>query len=213
MGCITSAEGISPTQEKVEAIKNAPHPENSTQLRAFLGMINYHGKFIRNLNSIFQPLNKLLQNDQEFSWSPKCERAFNKAKKSLSFSHILVHYSPSLPVILESDASQYGTGAVILHHFHNGDKRPTVYASWSLSPFEKNYSQIEKEGPAIIFVINTTCTCLGASSSFELITNHCLRFSCQIQPHPFWQLHAFSGSPCSCTSSSTRSNSSLLLKW
>lgn len=57
MGCIISAEGISPTDEKVEAIKDAPRPENTTQFRAFLGMINYHGKFIRNLSSILQPIN------------------------------------------------------------------------------------------------------------------------------------------------------------
>ena len=52
IGCIISVEGIYPTDEKVEAIKQAPRPQNSTQLRAFLGMVNYHGKFIRNLNSI-----------------------------------------------------------------------------------------------------------------------------------------------------------------
>ena len=52
MGYIISAEGISPTEEKVEAIKKAPRPENTTQLRAFRGMINYHGKFIRKLSSI-----------------------------------------------------------------------------------------------------------------------------------------------------------------
>ena len=105
MGCVISAEGISPTEDKVEAIKKALRPENCTQLRAFPGMINYHGKFTRNLSSILQPLNQLLQKDQEFRWSPQCEEHFNKAKESLSSSHVLVHYNPSLPVILESDAS------------------------------------------------------------------------------------------------------------
>ena len=149
MGCVISASGISPTEEKVEAIKQAPRPENLTQLRAFLGMINYHGKFIRNLSSILQPLNQLLQGNQEFKWSPRCEEAFKKAKDSLSSSNVLVHYDPSLPVILESDASQYGIGAVIFHRFPNGDERPIAYASRSLNSSEKNYSQIEKEGLAI----------------------------------------------------------------
>ena len=106
MGCVISAEGISPMEDRVKAIKKAPRPENCTQLRAFPGMINYHGKFISNLSSILQPLNQLLQKDQEFLWFPLCEEAFNKAKESLSSSHVLVHYNPSLPVILESDASQ-----------------------------------------------------------------------------------------------------------
>ena len=83
MGYIISAESISPTEEMVEDIKKTPCPENSTQLRAFLGMINYHGKFIHNLSSILQPLNQLLQKDQDFLWSPQCEEAFNKAKESL----------------------------------------------------------------------------------------------------------------------------------
>ena len=145
MGCVISASGISPTEEKVEAIKQAPRPENLTQLRAFLGMINYHGKFIRNLSSILQPLNQLLQGEKEFKWSPQCEEAFKKAKDSLSSSNVLVHYDPSLPVILESDASQYGIGAVIFHRFPNGNERPIAYASRSLNSSEKDYSQIEKE--------------------------------------------------------------------
>ena len=120
-------------------------------MRSFLGMVNYHGKFIRNLNSILQTLNQLLQKNQEFTWSPKCEEAFTKAKDSLTSSNVLVHYDPILPVVLENDASQYGIGAVILHRFPNGDEKPIAYASRSLNSAEKNYSQIEKEGLAIIF--------------------------------------------------------------
>ena len=74
MGCVISAEGISSTEDKMEAIRPAPRPENTTQLRAFLGMVNYHGKFIRNLSSILQPLNQLLQRNQEFTWSPSVRK-------------------------------------------------------------------------------------------------------------------------------------------
>lgn len=54
-------------------------------------------------------------------------------------------------VILESDAGQYGIGALILHHFPNGDERPISYASRSLNSSERNYSKIKKEDVAIIF--------------------------------------------------------------
>ena len=74
MGCVISAEGISPTEDKIEAIRQAPRPEYTTQLRAFLGMVNYHGKFIRNLSSIPQPLNRLLQGNLEFTWSPSVRK-------------------------------------------------------------------------------------------------------------------------------------------
>ena len=88
MGCVISASGISPTEEKVEAIKQAPSPENLTELRAFLGMINYHGKFIRNLSSILQPLNQLLQGNQEFKWSPGARRHL---KRPRTHSHPLMY--------------------------------------------------------------------------------------------------------------------------
>lgn len=51
MCCVISAEGISPTEERIEAIKKTTCPKNSTQLRALHRIIN-----IRNLSSILQPI-------------------------------------------------------------------------------------------------------------------------------------------------------------
>ena len=55
MGSIISASGIQPTDEKVEAVKNAPQPKDASQLKSFLGMVNYHGKFIKNLSTVLHP--------------------------------------------------------------------------------------------------------------------------------------------------------------
>ena len=94
MSCIISASGIQPTEEKVEAVKNAPRPENSSQPRSFLGMVNYHGKFIKNLSTILHPLNRLLQKGREFKWSPECERAFQSAKNSLPIGSLIKSKDP-----------------------------------------------------------------------------------------------------------------------
>ena len=171
MGVKLSAEGISPTQEKIEAIVNAPVPQNTTQLRAFLGMVNYHSKFIPSLSTILQPLNQLLQKDRSWKWYPSCQEAFQSAKNSLSSSQVLVHFDRKLPVILETDASQYGVGAVISHRFPNGDERPIAYASRSLNQAEKNYSQIHKEALAIIFGITKFYMYLYGRH-FTLYTDH-----------------------------------------
>ena len=126
-----------PAEFLLQSKRHKPsNPENLTQMRAFLGMNNYHGKFIRNLSSILQPLNQLLQSNQEFKWSPQCEEAFKKAKDALSSSNILVHYDPSLPVILESDANLYGIGEFIFYPFPNGGNRLIAYASSSLKSSE-----------------------------------------------------------------------------
>ena len=111
------------------------------------------------------------------TYRPVCIPQFSRTPTSSSLaasSHVLVYYDPSQSVILESDASQYGIGAVTLHRFPIGDERPIAYASRSLNSSQRNYSQIEREGLAIIFGVTKYYMYLfGPSLHFEPITNHC----------------------------------------
>ena len=61
LGHNISAEGLRPTQEKVRALTEAPSPKSVSQLRSFLGLVNYYGKFLPNLSSTLAPLHRLLQ--------------------------------------------------------------------------------------------------------------------------------------------------------
>ena len=47
LGYIVDKEGLHATPAKVEAITKAPEPKNGHELRSFLGLVNYYGKFIR----------------------------------------------------------------------------------------------------------------------------------------------------------------------
>ena len=73
LGHIVSKDGINPVQSKIEAIVNAATPENVQQLRSFLGLTNYYGKFIWNLATLLHPLNALLQANKKWHWSSECE--------------------------------------------------------------------------------------------------------------------------------------------
>ena len=44
--------GVRPTASKVEGVKEAPEPRNTTQLRAFLGLVTYHRQFIPDMATI-----------------------------------------------------------------------------------------------------------------------------------------------------------------
>ena len=119
---------------------NAPQPKNVKQLRSFLGLLQYYGRFIPNLSSLLHPLNSLLQKEVPWKWSSECE-----AKTRLTSIGVLAHYNPKLPLRLAGDASAYGIGAVISHIAEDGQEHPVAYASRTLTAAEQNYSQLEKE--------------------------------------------------------------------
>ena len=46
-----SSKGLQPTGEKVKAIHEAPAPKDASQLKSFLGLLNYYCKFLPNLST------------------------------------------------------------------------------------------------------------------------------------------------------------------
>ena len=121
------------------------------ELRSFLGLINYYGKFFPNAATILAPLNVLLRKDVVWNWSGECKCSFNKAKETLASSNVLTHYNPALPIRLAADASAYGIGAVIAHVLPDRSERPVAFASRTLSATERNYAQVEREALSLIF--------------------------------------------------------------
>ena len=116
--------GIHTATSKVEAISRAQTPKNVSELRSFLGMVNYYGKFIPKLTGKLHPLYSFLKNDSKWNWSAQCDQAFDEIKSLLVQALVLVHYNPKLPLRLAEDASNYGIGAVLLHVDSKGQEHP-----------------------------------------------------------------------------------------
>ena len=53
--------GLHKTQKKVEAVLNTLEPKTVTEVRAFLGLVNYYYKFLPNISTVVHPLHKLLE--------------------------------------------------------------------------------------------------------------------------------------------------------
>lgn len=146
------AEGIKPNKKKIEAIVRAPDPENLTQLKSYLGLMNYYAKFVPNLSSELIALYRLTKKDVKFEWTSECKEVYRRSKKLLLENNLLVHYDPKKPIIITCDASPYGVGAV-LSHLINGIERPVLFASSTLTDAERNYSQLHREALAVIFAL------------------------------------------------------------
>ncbi|XP_047522868.1 uncharacterized protein K02A2.6-like [Pieris napi] len=154
LGYIIDKDGIRVDPDKVKAIVGMVYPKNVSELKSFLGMVNFYGKFIKNLSTHLAPLYELLKAGKQFIWSKESSLAFNKVKKLLCSAEVLVHFDISAESIVTCDASSYGVGCVLASRARNGSERVVAYASRSLTPAERHYSQIHKEALAIIFAVD-----------------------------------------------------------
>ena len=166
-------------------VESSP-PSSVSELQSFIGSVNYFRKFIPNLASLLSPLYRLLKKNVPWQWTKTEDDAFRKLKDALCSTEVLAYYSPDQPLVLQTDASGVGLGAVLLQRNGNGDLLPVADASRTLTKAECNYSNIERESLALVFGTSRFRQYL-LSRSFTLETDH----------HPLVKLFGMrEGVPC-----------------
>jgi len=78
--------GIRPLPQNADAVMQAVSPTNVTELKSYLGLLNYYGKFLPNLATTLHPLHDLLQKGRPWKWTKARVRAFVESKKQLQGS-------------------------------------------------------------------------------------------------------------------------------
>ena len=101
----------------------ADYPESLPALVSFLSACQYYGRFIKNLSTIKEPLNRL-RRGVPWRFGKEEKQAFDALKKALASSAVVITYDPKLAVKIDTDASKTGLGAVISHVFEDGTERP-----------------------------------------------------------------------------------------
>jgi hypothetical protein len=150
-GRVVNAEGTRPSPSNVHAITEARAPKNSTELRAFLGMLNFYNADLPHLATTLEPMHKLLRKHVQWQWNAETQTSFQEAKNLLTNSSLLTHYDEQKELIVACDSSPYGVGAVLSHIMEDGSEKPIAFASRTLNSAERNYSQLDKEGLALLF--------------------------------------------------------------
>ncbi|KIH67565.1 hypothetical protein ANCDUO_02104 [Ancylostoma duodenale] len=110
-----------------------PHPKDVSQLRAFLGLVNFYGTFVKDLHNLRAPLDAFTKKEAVYTWTPECQSSFDRIKATLKSDLLLTHFNPDLPIIVAADASNYGIGAVLSHRFPNGSDKAIYHASHALT--------------------------------------------------------------------------------
>ena len=125
---VSEADGLQKSPKKVKAIVDMRVPEDVSQLRSFLRMVQYCAHFLPDLSTHLNPLHHLLAKDQKWSWGPKEEKSLKKVKKMSADDHVLIHFDPDLAVVVATNSSSYGLGALLSHELPDRSQRPIACA-------------------------------------------------------------------------------------
>ncbi|KAF2898104.1 hypothetical protein ILUMI_08070 [Ignelater luminosus] len=165
LGHIIDKNGIRPDEELLKAITFAPRPTNKTELKSYLGLINFYCHFVKNLSGKLVSFYKLTKEGKQWEWSKECESSFKDSKTWICSSDVLALYDPTKKLRLTCDLSCYGV-RVILSHMINGQEKPISIASK-----KKHSAQIEREALAIVSRLKKYHNYLFGQR-LELVTNH-----------------------------------------
>ena len=136
VGHVINADGIRSDPEKIESVQAMTTPQNVSDVRRFLGMVNRLGRFIPHLAEKTKPLRDLLSKKNQFHWGQVQQESFNNLKDELILTPILAHYDPQKATILSAHASSFVLGAILLQEQDNKEKKPVAYASRSMTSTE-----------------------------------------------------------------------------
>ena len=110
------------------------------------------------------PLNEI--GKEEFRWEKEKQNAFENIKNDLCTNPLVQPYSLTKEATVTTDASEKALGGVLSQEGH-----PVIYVSRKLSQTEQNYSNIEREAPARVFVVTRLKQFL-LGRRFTLQTDH-----------------------------------------
>lgn len=156
LGYMVDESGLHTDPEKIEAMVSFQKPRTATEMKRFIGLISWYRRFIKDFSSVSSPLSSLLKGKRKSNtllWNNDAEKAFENIKNYLVSAPILISPNFAKPFIVQSDASDYGLGGVLVQLDENNEEHVISYASRTLTRPERNYTVVEKECLALIFAI------------------------------------------------------------
>ncbi|GFX65906.1 retrovirus-related Pol polyprotein from transposon opus [Trichonephila clavipes] len=138
LGHLITPDGIKPLPDKVQAVLDYKQPETVGSLRKFLGLLNFYRRFLpkaaeqQYLLSEFLKGSKGEKDSKPLNWSSEAITAFQRCKQALADAALLAHPSPSAPLALHVDASDYAIGGA-LHQVVDSELQPLAFF------FQKTY--------------------------------------------------------------------------
>ncbi|KAL0240025.1 hypothetical protein GEMRC1_010132 [Eukaryota sp. GEM-RC1] len=170
-----------PDPNKTSALTELPFPKTSTELRSFLGCVNFLRDFIPNLSESRAKLDELINQDR-FEPSSEHEDCFNEIKAKVANIVPLTLPGPDSRLIVTTDASSKAIGATIFIEtlpyqpnkpLSERSLKPVAFFSRKLTKCQQSWQTIKQELYAIVATLTYQPNReLLLGRHFELHTDH-----------------------------------------
>ena len=172
LGFIISTEGIEPNPKKMHAIAEYPIPKKKKEVRAYLGLLNFHSQYMPNFTLRARPLQKLTGKNAKFQWNQEEQTAFEELKELMLKPPIMKFPNFNVQFQITTDASDVSIAAV-LQQEQEGTMSLIDSIGRALTSTEKNYSVTERELLAIVYSLKKwRCYLLNSNHETIIMTDH-----------------------------------------
>ena len=122
------------------------------EVRQLFILSSFYCKFVPSFVKLAKPIHSLTKKNAHFEWIKECQGSFELLKK-LTAAPVLVCLNFSKGLLMETDASHSGLGAILSQEQKDGCLQPVSYASRALSPAEQYYGVTDLETLAGVWAI------------------------------------------------------------
>jgi hypothetical protein len=136
--------------KKVAAILDWKAPKDVRGIKSFFGMDSYYRCFIEDFSKIARPMTALLAKKVEFKWTSAWQESFERLKRKLTTTSVLILPDVHKPFSVYCDASYTGLGCMLMQ-----EGRAVAYLSRQLKIHEKNYPTHDLELAAVVYTLKT----------------------------------------------------------
>ena len=171
LGHVVSADGIHMDPSKVQAMTDWPVPKSLTEVKGFLGLLNYYRRFIKDFARLALPLTELTKEEaRTFVWTADAQAAFVTLKQKMVTGPVLQMPDLQKPFRVHTDACLFAAGAT-LSQKHGTDWKPVAYFSKKFIPAQRNYDTRDREALGIVLALHEW-RCYLQGSHFVVNNDH-----------------------------------------